>query len=449
MAHRRLTSAFGSCRRSVLTHAPTTGSPFAVVNRGPGQRKAGNSALSHPCFLFRSITSITLTSTPTAENPSSASLVQRRNIVNHAKGASIMQDKLQSVGFRERLAAAYPWTRAPLIVGAPMRVMAGPELAVAVSRAGGIGFIGPGLKPETTAVDLEAAKDLIAASGIPQLQQPGSVLPVGVGFQIWNGDLDVSAAAVSQHRPAAVWLFAPRNGQPDVDAWTRRLREASPETKVWLQIGTLQEALDAVRSASPPDVLVVQGAEAGGHGRATDGVGFITLLPEIADATRGSGIPLIAAGGVADGRGVVAALGVGAAGVAMGTRFLASREARIKKGYQDEVVRASNGGANTLRTHLYNHLRGTFGWPEQFSPRTIINQSWVEQQAGVPFEELKKRHDEAVGKGDAAWGPQGRTATYAGANVGLIRSVVAAGEIVEATRNEAAEIVRALSGVSD
>jgi nitronate monooxygenase len=355
-----------------------------------------------------------------------------------------MGDKVQSVAFRERLAAAYPWTTAPLIVGAPMRVMSGPELAVAVSRAGGFGFIGPGLKPESTAADLEITKGLLASSGIPQ---HGAVLPVGVGFQVWNGNLDVSASAVSQYRPAAAWLFAPRHGQTDIDVWTKRLREASPETKIWLQIGTLQEAFDAARSASPPDVLVVQGAEAGGHGRATDGIGFITLLPEIADATRKSGIPLIAAGGVADGRGVVAALGVGAAGVAMGTRFLAAQEARIKKGYQDEVVRATDGAANTVRTQLYNHLRGTFGWPDQFSPRTIINRSWAEKQAGTAFEDIQKRHDEAVSKGDAAWGPDGWTATYAGANVGLIRGVAGAGEIVEGARKEAVKIIQTLSGL--
>jgi nitronate monooxygenase len=357
------------------------------------------------------------------------------------------EDELQSLAFRRRLAAAYPWTKAPLIVGAPMRVMSGPQLAVAVSRAGGFGFIGPGLTPEATAADLETARGFIAASGVPQAGQH-SALPIGVGFQLWNGDLEISASAVGRHRPAAVWLFAPENGQSDVDRWTTRLREASPETKVWLQIGTLREALDAVRSASPPDVLVVQGAEAGGHGRATDGIGFITLLPEIADATQGSGIPLIAAGGVVDGRGAVAALGVGAAGVAMGTRFLASHEARIKKGYQDEVVRATDGGVNTVRTQLYNHLRGTFGWPEQFSPRTIINRSWVEHQAGTPMEDLKKRHDEAVSKGDAAWGPEGRTATYAGAGIGLVRSVAPAAEIVEGVRNEALGIVQRLSGLS-
>ncbi|KAL2150938.1 hypothetical protein VTH82DRAFT_6036 [Thermothelomyces myriococcoides] len=366
------------------------------------------------------------------------------------------EERLHSLTFRDRLATTYPWTIAPLIVSAPMRVMSGPRLAVAVSRAGGLGFIGPGLKPESTAADLETAKGLLSSSSSSpsaadsspcDMPQRDGLLPVGVGFQLWNGDVEAAAAAVGRYRPASVWLFAPRHGQAEVDEWTRRLREASPGTDIWLQVGTLREALDATASPFPPDILVVQGAEAGGHGQATDGVGFVTLLPEIADATRGSGIPLIAAGGVADGRGVVAALGVGAAGVAMGTRFLASHEARISKGYQDEVVRAVDGGANTVRTHLYNHLRGTFGWPEQFSPRTIVNRSWAEHQAGTPFEEIKKRHDEAVVKGDAAWGPDGWTATYAGANIGLIRSVAAAGDIVRGIRSEAGKIIQTLSGL--
>ncbi|KAK4149853.1 hypothetical protein C8A00DRAFT_18527 [Chaetomidium leptoderma] len=433
---------FGRCQRALQTDAPIAESTRLF---GPTRTKRDRNwnGLSHPHPIQSTTYRDQLCPRPIHTKAVLTSLASNNDNNTHTRDMA-MEEKLQSVGFREWLAAAYPWTRAPLIVGAPMRVMSGPELAVAVSRAGGFGFIGPGEKPESTAADLETAKGLIADSGI---EYPGPVLPIGVGFQIWNGNVDVSASAVLEYRPAAAWLFAPRHGQTDVDVWTKRLREASPETKIWLQIGTLQEALDAARSASPPDVLVVQGAEAGGHGRASDGIGFITLLPEIADATRGSGIPLIAAGGVADGRGVVAALGVGAAGVSMGTRFLASQEARIKKGYQDEVVRAMDGGASTARTHLYNHLRGTFGWPEQFSPRTIVNRSWEEQQAGTAFEDIKKRHDEAVSKGDAAWGPQGWTATYAGANVGLIRNVARAGEIVEGARDEAAKIIEALSGL--
>jgi nitronate monooxygenase len=323
--------------------------------------------------------------------------------------------------------------------------MSGPKLAVAISRAGGLGFIGPGETPKSTSLDLEVAKDLLAQrSKDTPLLTIESLLPVGVGFQTWNGDLNEAALAVALHRPCAAWLFAPRHGQEELNSWTACLRSASPQTQIWIQVGTLSEALAAVNSSSPPNVLVVQGAEAGGHGRAKDGIGLITLVPEIADATPDSGVPLIAAGGIADGRGVAAALGLGAAGVAMGTRFLASHEARIRKGYQDEVIRATDGAMSTTRTHLYNHLRGTWGWPEEFSPRGIINQSWLDHQAGMRFEELKKLHDEAAKSGDAGWGPDGRLATYAGASVGLVRSVEDAGVIVQKARGEAKAILISL-----
>ena len=157
-----------------------------------------------------------------------------------------------------------------------------------------------------------------------------------------------------------------------------------------------------------------------------------------------SQIPLLAAGGIADGRGVAAALCLGASGAAMGSRFLASEEARISKGYQDEVVRATDGAAMTKRTLLYNHLRGTFGWPAGYSPRTIINKSLAEQPAGIPFDELKKRHDEAAKLGDAGWGPEGRLATYAGASVGLIPDVQSADSIVKNVREDALKRIHSI-----
>lgn len=345
----------------------------------------------------------------------------------------------------------YPWTKPPLVIAAPMRVFTGPALAAAVASAGGLGFIGPGIKPESTSEDLKQFGQDRAA----QKDKNGG-LPVGVGFQLWNGDLDQAAEAVRTYKPCACWLFAPKNGQADVDLWTRRLREASPSIKIWLQVGTVSEAIAAAESTGGgrPDVLVVQGSESGGHGRTSDGASWTTLLPEISDALDAKvhgkhpadaerNIALVAAGGIADGRGIASALAVGADGVAMGTRFLASSEARISKGYQDAVVQASEGGKNTVRTHLYNHLRGTFGWPEdQWAPRTIVNKSWEDHRAGVAFEELKLKHDGALKKGDAAWGKdEGRTATYAGEGVGLVREVKSAKDIVQEERNKARAIL--------
>ncbi|KAH7130853.1 hypothetical protein EDB81DRAFT_871369 [Dactylonectria macrodidyma] len=352
-----------------------------------------------------------------------------------------------SPDLRRWLAKVYPWVKAPFIVGAPMRVMSGPSLAVAVSSSGGLGFIGPTMKAEDLFSDLEKADGLIQLSPLASVTRrlTTALLPIGIGFQTWNGDLNVALSAVQEHRPCAVWLFAPRRGQNELNEWTTGVREASPATQIWIQVGTLGEAIDAVRSPTPPDVLVIQGAEAGGHGRAKDGLGTMALFPEVADATRESGIPLVAAGGIVDGRGVAAALSLGAAGVAMGTRMLAATETRISKGYQNEVIRATDGATSTVRTQLYNRLRGTFGWPEQFSPRGLINRSWVDHQDGTPFDELKRLHDEAVMSGDAGWGPEGRLATYVGAAVGLVHNVDNAGVIIESVRSEAKDIILSLA----
>ncbi|KAJ3494550.1 hypothetical protein NLG97_g4012 [Lecanicillium saksenae] len=331
-----------------------------------------------------------------------------------------------------------------------MRVLAGPELAVEISTAGGLGFIGPPLKIGDAAADLAKAAELAQASTsapVQEAQSSSGILPVGIGFQTWTTDLYEALNALQQNKPCAVWLFAPKGGQDELNEWTLALRKIEPRMQVWIQIGTIAEAIAATTSASPPDVLVVQGAEAGGHGRAHDGVGLQALFPEVSDATQGSGIPLIAAGGIADGRGLAAALSLGAAGAAMGTRFLAASEARINKGYQDEVLRTNDSGRSTVRTHLYNHLRGTFGWPEQFAPRTVINKSWTDHQNGVPFDELKARHDEAVKSGDAAWGPEGRVATYVGAAVGLVHDVKPAAMITHGTREEARAIYTSITNL--
>ncbi|OKL60146.1 hypothetical protein UA08_04885 [Talaromyces atroroseus] len=356
----------------------------------------------------------------------------------------------QTLHIAKNLASRYPWVAKPFLVSAPMRVMSGPALAVAVSGAGGLGFIGPGLKTQDTLADLQEASSLISKSNLLSTafstisDSADRPLPIGIGFQLWNDDVEVAAKAVKEFKPCAAWLFAPRDGQKDLDSWSLEIRTASPQTQIWIQIGTLAEARELIRSSELPDVIVVQGAEAGGHGRARDSLGLMSLLPEVADAIEGTQIPLFAAGGIADGRGVAAALSLGASGAVMGTRFLAASEARISRGYQREVVRADDAAVSTVRTLLYNHLRGTFGWPEEYSPRTIINKSYLEQQEGVSFEELKKRHDESQKAGDHGWGPEGRLATYAGTSIGLIHEVKDAATIVRDVREGTAKRIAAL-----
>jgi len=328
-----------------------------------------------------------------------------------------------------------------------MRLISGPSLALAVSRAGGLGFIGAGAGSDLSIlpVILQEIASLISSSQIPNT--PSGILPVGVGFLNWGADLELAIREFAKLplKPAAAWLFAPKSTE-DLVRWTARIRGVTQsKTKIWIQVGTAASALEVVR-ACKPDVLVVQGCDAGGHGLVQSS-SIISLLPEVSDALFEAGIPrghipLVAAGGIVDGRGVAAALMLGASGVCMGTRFLASPEAEISLGYKKAIVDANDGGSNTIRTDLYDRLRGTSGWPEGYNARGIINKSLRDSKSGMDFEENRRLYAEALKLGDEGWGKEhGRITTYAGTGVGLVKSIVPAGHIVKDVLEEVKVLV--------
>ena len=339
---------------------------------------------------------------------------------------------------------AYPWIRNPIIVSAPMRLIALAPLAVAVAKAGGFGFLAAGTDTSDLKAELERARNLLQKSPIKRVDP--TILPIGVGFLNWGANLNTALEAIKMHTPAAVWFFAPKRNEDLID-WTEKVRKMTGgRTKVWVQIGSVTDALH-VAQACAPDVLVVQGADAGGHGLA-QGAGIVSLLPEVADALADMGmshIPLLAAGGIVEGRGTAACLALGASGVVMGTRFLASKEANITKGYQANVLRTRDGGLTTTRTSVYDILRGTTGWPDRYDARGIINQSFLDSQNGVSIEDNKTLYNEALQKGDKSWGENGRLTAYAGSGVGLVKEVVSAQGIVEEVRRDAMEAISKLS----
>jgi nitronate monooxygenase len=350
------------------------------------------------------------------------------------------------------LTKLHPWLQTPLLVSAPMLNAATPALAAAVSLAGGIGFIAAGTKLESLDESLNNVSSLLrAANRSPkhELETVADTVPIGVGFQLWGCKLSMAVAAMSKHKPAIAWLFAPTHTE-EFASWAEGLRRATGgQTRIWIQVGSVAEARQAVELAEP-DVLVVQGADAGGHGLAKS-ASVVSLVPEVLDmleAVNRPGIPVLAAGGITEGRGVAAALALGASGVVMGTRFLAAQEAGVAKGWQNEIVRASDGGRSTNRSTLCDRLKETEGWPACYDGRAIENKGHEDERRGMPDHENVALYKSELTKGDSAWGLHGRMVTYAGTGVGLVRQVKPAADIVSEVRSGAVKAIQRAVDVS-
>src|SRR5262245_48778351 len=184
------------------------------------------------------------------------------------------------------------------ILTAPMTGAVGGVLANAVTQAGAFGIIAPG--HEEAAIRRE-----VAAAGNAR---------IGIGFITWQLGRNPAALDTALDATPAAIMFS----FGDAMSYIRRVKAAG--ITLILQVQTL--AMARAAAAAGADVIVAQGREAGGHGGAIRGT--LGLVPAVVDAV--APIPVVAAGGIADGRGLAAALALGAAGVSMGTRFLATRE---------------------------------------------------------------------------------------------------------------------------
>ena len=248
----------------------------------------------------------------------------------------------------ERLGIAHP------ILSAPMALAGGGALAAAVTRAGGLGLIGGGYG------DVEWIEQQFAAAGNTQ---------VGCGFITWSmakkPELLTQALA---HNPAALMLSF---GDPRPFA----TEIAAAGVPLICQCQTLAHVRDAIEAGAT--IIVAQGSEAGGHGatRAT-----LPFVPEAVDliARESPDTLLVAAGGIADGRGLAAALMLGADGVLAGTRFWASREAMVHERHHAVAVAAT--GDQTVRSSLPDIAR-QLDWPKPFDIRVSDN-AFIAKWAG-------------------------------------------------------------------
>ena len=290
------------------------------------------------------------------------------------------------------------------IVLAPMDPASGGALAGAVSAAGGLGLIGGGYG------DREILEREFAKAGNQR---------VGCGFITWSMArspelLDLALA----RKPAAMMLsFA------DPKPFAEKVHAAG--IPLICQVHNLDHARRALDAGA--SVLVAQGTDAGGHGLTTRGT--ITLVPGVVDlvARERPEVLVLAAGGIADGRGIAAALMLGADGALLGTRFWATQEALIHPAAKARVVAAT--GDETLRTSVYDIVRNR-DWPPEYTGRLMRNR-FIETWHGRE-EELRALAGEerrAVEAADRS-GDYDVSNVTVGEAIGLVRDLPPAGELV-------------------
>jgi len=314
------------------------------------------------------------------------------------------------------------------IIQAPMGGAVGPALAAAVCNAGGLGML----------VLWRADADLMRR----QIRETRALTsrPFGVNLNLEFPQEERLAVCLEERVPVISVFWR------DPSALVPRAKTAGA-----IVMHTVGSALEAKRAVEVGvDIVVAQGWEAGGHVRGT--VATLPLIPAVVDAV--SPVPVVAAGGIADGRGLAAVLALGAAGAWIGTRFLASHEAAIHPHYRQRLLQASENDTVFLE-NLFD-----VRWPDA-PHRTLRNQTiqaW--EAAGRPPSGARPQEGEVIGKsrssgeivryqsytpGADAEGDIDAMSLWAGQSVGLVSKPQPAGEIVREIGEQARSILQALS----
>src|SRR6185295_13125093 len=289
-----------------------------------------------------------------------------------------------------------------------------PELVAAVSSAGGLGAMGCHyMRPDQIRAGTAAIRERTNKA-------------FALNFLLFDIDEDGFAAALAL-RPPAIALAWPRPEQ-DVKSFIARAHGAG--CKVTFMASGVPDAVRAAQGGA--DVIIAQGTEGGGH------VGWqasMALVPMVVDAV--APVPVLAAGGFADGRGLAAALALGADGILLGTRFLASKESPLHPNFKQAIL--DSDGHDTLLSEIPDLAAGKV-WPGAMS-RTRRN-GFIERWAGREWA-LRQRQAEALAsvrdarqRGDIDEAPLSM-----GQDAGLIDDIPPAGEIVTRIAREAAAIL--------
>lgn len=294
------------------------------------------------------------------------------------------------------------------------------ELVAAVSEAGGFGFLGM-VRESAALIHAEIARVREATTrdfGV-------NLIPAATDPDLLEAEID----AVIAERVAAVTLFW--NLRPDI---VRRLRDSG--CTVVCQIGSVREAEEAATAGA--HILIAQGFQAGGHVRGT--ADLAALVPAVVARVE---VPVLAAGGIVDGRGLVAMLELGAQGVVIGTGFLATRESFAHDYHKQRIVDARPG--ETVHTDAF-HINWPVGAPVRVLPNSVTR-----GECGDPFSSTRRVIGHEAGRPIHLFstdsplrnmtGDFEAMALYAGEGAGAIRSIPSAAERLDAIINEALQVI--------
>ncbi len=289
-----------------------------------------------------------------------------------------------------------------------------PPLVAAVSNAGGFGAMG------CHYLDADGVRAGVAAV------RERTNKPFALNFLLFDVNEDGFAVALAS-RPAGIAFAWPRPEQ-DLKPYVVRAHDAG--AKVTFMAGGVPEAARAAEAGA--DIIIAQGSEGGGH---VGWQGSLPLIPMVVDAV--APLPVLAAGGIADGRGLAAALALGADGVLLGTRFLATEESPLHQNFKQAIVDAD--GHDTLLSEIPDIAAGRV-WPGAMS-RSRRNR-FIERWAGREWA-LRQRQAEALASVQAARkrGDIDEAPLSMGQDAGLIHDIPKAGEIVTRMVAEAEQIL--------
>lgn len=304
--------------------------------------------------------------------------------------------------------------RHPIVLGG-MAGSTSVPLVAAVSNAGGLGTLGIArTSAEQIPKDIGAIREMTKA-------------PFGVNFLLFLAREPAIDVALNTRPPvfSAAWARADQ----DLRSLFGRAHEAG--SLVMYMVGTVPEALRA--KAAGADVIVAQGSEGGGH---VGWMASMAVLPMIVDAVGST--PVMAAGGIADGRGLAAALALGAQGALLGTRFLATKESPLHANFKQAVL--DSDGHDTVLTEIPDIARANV-WPGAMarSRRNAFIERWAGRES-----ELRARQPEAAAALQRAMetGDADNASLLIGQDAGLIHDIPSAGEIVERIVAEAEALLR-------